>query len=82
VYVVLDYAQPGERLAARSDAVVALLRELGGIWGALAVVLGMLPTWFRDWSYNLIARRRYRIFGKYESCPLPGERDRRKFLDL
>jgi predicted DCC family thiol-disulfide oxidoreductase YuxK len=82
VYVVSDHALPGERLASRSDAAVVVLRELGGVWNVLGAALRWLPRWLRNWGYNLVARNRYRIFGKYGSCPIPSEKDRRKFLDL
>jgi predicted DCC family thiol-disulfide oxidoreductase YuxK len=81
-YIVTDYDQPGEHLTARSDAAIAVLRHLGGFWGASALVLRILPRWLRDWGYGLVARTRYRIFGKYETCPLPEEKNRRKFLDV
>jgi predicted DCC family thiol-disulfide oxidoreductase YuxK len=81
MYVVFDHALPGERLASRSDAASLVLRELGGAWAALGVALGVLPAWWRNWAYNLVARNRYRIFGKYDSCPIPEERHQRKFLD-
>lgn len=82
MYVVLDHALPAERLVSRSEAAVVVLRDLGGGWSVLSVVLRWLPGWLRNWGYNLIARNRYRIFGKYDSCPIPFEKDRRKFLDL
>ena len=81
MYVVLDHELAGERLVSRSDAGVVVLRELGGGWAALGTVLRMLPAWLRNWGYNLLARNRYRIFGKYDSCPLPREQDRRRFFD-
>jgi predicted DCC family thiol-disulfide oxidoreductase YuxK len=81
VYLVTDHGQAGERLSARSDAAISLLRELGGIWAAVALPLRILPVWFRDWGYNLVARHRYRIFGKYDACPVPNPKDRHKFLD-
>jgi predicted DCC family thiol-disulfide oxidoreductase YuxK len=81
VYVVLNHGHPDARLAARSDAIVLILRELGGVWKFLSFPLWLLPRWLRDWGYNLVARYRYRIFGKYDSCPLPQEKDKRKFLD-
>ena len=80
VYVVVDYAQPTERLLARSDAILFLLRELGGIW-KLAVMGNILPRTMRDGIYKLVARNRYRVFGKYDSCMLPDPQHRAKFLD-
>jgi predicted DCC family thiol-disulfide oxidoreductase YuxK len=80
VYVVLDYAQPAERLLARSDAILFLLKELGGVW-QLAAVGKILPRAVRDGIYKLVARNRYRVFGKYESCMLPEPKHRAKFLD-
>jgi predicted DCC family thiol-disulfide oxidoreductase YuxK len=82
MFLVLDHGLPGECLVSRSDAAVAVLQELGGRWGVTAVALRVLPRWLRNWGYNRVARNRYRIFGKYDACPVPDERDRRKFLDL
>jgi len=82
VYVVLARGRPDEQLEARSDAVIVILRELGGVWGLLSSVLRALPRGFRDWGYNLVARYRYRVFGKFDSCPLPKAKDKPKFLDL
>ena len=80
VYVVVDYAQPTEHLLARSDAILFLLRKLGGIW-KLASLGNILPRAMRDAIYKLVARNRYRVFGKYESCMLPEPKHRTKFLD-
>jgi len=82
MYVVLNYDLPGERIASRSDAAVVAFRELGGGWAALGAALQALPGWIRNWGYNLVARNRYRIFGKYDSCPIPSDKNRLKFLDL
>ncbi|HEX9630660.1 MAG TPA: DCC1-like thiol-disulfide oxidoreductase family protein [Pyrinomonadaceae bacterium] len=80
VYVVVDYTQPTERLLARSDAILFLLKELGGIW-KLATAGKALPRTIRDGVYKLVARNRYRVFGKYDSCMLPEPKHRAKFLD-
>jgi predicted DCC family thiol-disulfide oxidoreductase YuxK len=82
MYVVTDHALPEERLSSRSDAAIIVLKDLGGAWAVLAVVVRALPAWLRNWGYNVVARDRYRIFGKYDSCPIPNEKDRHKFLDL
>jgi predicted DCC family thiol-disulfide oxidoreductase YuxK len=82
VYLVLDYGQPNERLLARNDAATAVLEELGGVWRTWAKLLDLLPKGFRDWRYNLVARNRYRIFGKHEACPLPDPKYKHKFIDV
>lgn len=79
VYVVVDHAKPTERLLARSDAILFLLRELGGIWKLMSAGK-ILPRIMRDAVYKLVARNRYRVFGKYDSCMLPDPQHRAKFL--
>ena len=81
VYVVVD-SDGDETLLVRSDAVLFVLREIGGIWRVGAWSLRWLPRRVRDWVYGLVARNRYRIFGRYETCPVPGENVRERFLDV
>jgi predicted DCC family thiol-disulfide oxidoreductase YuxK len=76
------YVAPDQAPAARSDAVIAILRELGGFWKTIAAAIRILPKWLRDRGYNVVARHRYRIFGKYESCLLPEKKYQDRFLDL
>jgi predicted DCC family thiol-disulfide oxidoreductase YuxK len=78
VYVV---ESPGDRPKARSDAMISILLTLGGFWSAVATALRIFPRSFRDCGYSRVARHRYRIFGKYESCPLPDKKYRERFLD-
>ena len=80
VYVVTYYDQPQERLLARSDAIIHIWTELGGVW-KLARFGKILPRGLRDVFYGLVARNRYRVFGKYESCMLPEPKHQAKFLD-
>jgi predicted DCC family thiol-disulfide oxidoreductase YuxK len=80
--LVLDRGQASERVEQRSIASISIFRELGPFWRALANLYALLPHALRDWGYNLVARYRYRIFGKYDSCPLPKASDRHKFLDV
>ena len=81
VYVVTDLRQPAERLLARSDAILFMMQQLGGIWG-VAGAGRVLPRAFRDFLYQVVARNRYRVFGKHESCMLPEPKYRQKFLDV
>lgn len=79
LYVVLEFGQPGERLLARSEAVLFVLRELPR-WRVLAALFGLLPRRLRDVLYNLVARHRYRLFGRYDTCPAPPPQERERFL--
>jgi predicted DCC family thiol-disulfide oxidoreductase YuxK len=81
LYVVLDHGTPSERLLRKARGALFILQEIGGIWGA-SRAFGLLPTPLLDLGYNLLARVRYRLFGKYESCPLPTADTRRRFLDV
>jgi len=60
----------------KSDGALTVLGALPG-WG-WASALRYVPKPLRDAVYNLVARNRYRIFGKYEACFVPdaGFRDR------
>jgi predicted DCC family thiol-disulfide oxidoreductase YuxK len=71
----------GERVYARSDAALRVLRYLGGAW-KLLLATRVLPKPVRDFFYDLFARNRYRLFGKYESCLLPPPEVRSRFLDV
>jgi predicted DCC family thiol-disulfide oxidoreductase YuxK len=82
VHVVENYDQPNERVLQRSDAILRAGRELGGGWSALSAVAGVIPRALRDPFYRLVARNRYRMFGKYETCMLPDPTQRSRFLDV
>lgn len=81
VCVVLSHGAADERVLTRSDAILSLGNDLGGIW-KVAVVGKIVPRFLRDALYNLVAANRYKVFGKYESCMLPAPEHRAKFLDL
>lgn len=63
----------------RSDAALAIVAQIGSPWSALGV-FKVIPRPLRDLVYNLIARNRYRWFGKRETCRLPTPEDRARFL--
>jgi predicted DCC family thiol-disulfide oxidoreductase YuxK len=75
------YVVTGDRLLARSDAAMFIAEQLGGIWEALGAMCRVLPKSVRGWTYNQIARRRYKFFGQYETCPLPDASVRERFLE-
>ena len=79
-YVLVDAHAPGERLLARAEAVTHVLGELGAGWALVARLLGTLPAPVRDRGYGLIARNRYRLFGRYDTCLLPSPENRQRFI--
>lgn len=62
-----------------SDAVLSIYEGLGYPW-RLAAVLRIMPTVVRDSIYRLIARNRYRWFGKRATCWVAPERYRSRML--
>ena len=79
-YVALDHGQPTERLLSRSDGILFVVTQLDGLW-KLASAGRIVPKVLRDLFYRLVARNRYRVFGKYESCMMPDPKHKHKFLD-
>jgi len=63
-----------------SDAALAILGRLRGPARHLAR-LRIVPRPVRDGAYRLIARTRYRIFGRHDACELPAPWLRERFLD-
>jgi len=63
----------------RSDAALAIVRELDRPWPLLGG-LRCVPGPVRDFLYGLVARRRYRLFGRRESCRLPDPEVADRFL--
>jgi predicted DCC family thiol-disulfide oxidoreductase YuxK len=63
----------------KSDAALTVLSHLPG-WGWVHV-LRLVPKPLRDAIYNLVARNRYRIFGKYETCFVPDAEMRARVME-
>lgn len=69
-------------LLLRSDAFIYILHRLGGVWQIPAALVTIVPRPLRDAVYNLIARVRYRIFGRRKNvCPIVPRELRGRFLD-
>jgi predicted DCC family thiol-disulfide oxidoreductase YuxK len=81
VIVVADYETKAPRLLDRSDAGLFAIASAGGIYRA-ASAFRLVPRFIRDAGYDLIARWRYRLFGRFDACPVPNARTRAKFLDF
>lgn len=68
-----------DRIYTRSTAVLRIARKLKGGWRLLYVLI-LVPAVLRDYIYNLVARNRYRIWGKQQSCMLPAPEQQQRFL--
>lgn len=64
----------------KSDAVWRILCALPFPWPCCGWAIRLVPRFLRNWGYELIAKRRYRWFGKMESCRLPNSEERAQFL--
>jgi len=62
-----------------STGYLRLCRLLGGRW-RLFLSLKLIPRPFRDWVYRLVARHRYRWFGKVDQCALLSEEQKAQML--
>ena len=63
----------------RSSATLQIAKRMGFPW-SLAYVLVIVPPFVRDAAYTLVAKYRYRLFGKKGSCRLPTPEERGRFL--
>lgn len=70
----------GEQVFTESDAALRIARQLPWPW-RLAWGLRVVPRFLRDGAYRVVARSRYRVFGKREACWLPSPEWRERFLD-
>lgn len=64
----------------KSTAALRIARKLNGLWPMLFVFI-IIPPFLRDFIYDIIARNRYRWFGKKESCWLPTPDLKTRFID-
>jgi predicted DCC family thiol-disulfide oxidoreductase YuxK len=80
ILVAVGLDSPAERLLLRSDGVLAILSELPSPWPSLAAAMKWIPRPLRDLAYRLIARFRYRIWGRLDTCPIPTAAERIRFL--
>jgi predicted DCC family thiol-disulfide oxidoreductase YuxK len=69
----------GDRVLRDSDAILSIYAGLGWPWRA-ASIFKLVPRFVRDRVYRFIARNRYRLFGRRETCWLPAPEHRARML--
>ncbi|MFN7538916.1 MAG: thiol-disulfide oxidoreductase DCC family protein [Bacteroidota bacterium] len=60
------------KVSYRSTAVLRIAKKLSGLWPLLYVFI-LVPPFIRDGVYNLIAKNRYRWWGKTDTCMVPSK---------
>ena len=68
-----------EVLLTKSTAALAILADCDG-YKKLAQILLICPKFIRDFVYDLIAISRYQFFGKFDKCPVPDPKYRKKVI--
>lgn len=64
----------------KSDAAIRAARYLRGSWKLLGLIR-WIPRPIRDWVYDLVARNRYRWFGRLDACMAPTPRIKARFIE-
>ncbi|MFC4210033.1 thiol-disulfide oxidoreductase DCC family protein [Pedobacter lithocola] len=70
----------GERVYTKSSAALRVAKKLNGLLPLLYTFI-IIPKFIRDWVYDIIAKNRYKWFGKQESCWIPTLELKNKFYD-
>ena len=79
-FVVKNYRSPSPVFLSRARAALFVGKSLGGVWRWLTV-FGILPDGILNLFYNLVARNRYRLFGRRDTCMMPSPEYRSRFVD-
>jgi predicted DCC family thiol-disulfide oxidoreductase YuxK len=80
VVFVCNPGRAGEKVSTQSAALLRVAEYLGGYW-KLALAARAIPPIIRDRLYAAFAAVRYRVGGRYDSCPIPAPEVRSRFLD-
>lgn len=67
------------KIYTRSTAALRIAKKLKGGWKLFYGFI-IVPTFIRDLVYNVIAKNRYRWWGKKDSCMIPTPEVKKKFL--
>lgn len=81
VVLVLDYELPTERTLIKARAGLTVLKFLGWPHRA-AYAFAIFPDFLLNIFYDLMAKLRYRLFGKHDVCQIPTPDERRRFIDV
>ncbi len=75
---ILFYHQ--NQLYTKSSAALKIVVRLGGFWHLMSV-FWLVPKRLRDFIYGVIAKNRYKVFGRSESCIIPDRKYDGRFIN-
>jgi len=67
------------KLYTRSSAALRIAKCLSGMWKLFYIFI-IIPNPIRNYLYDLLSRNRYKWFGKRDSCRVPTEKEKSKFI--
>ena len=70
----------GNSYTIKSSAILKVFKQLSSLWPVLYIFI-IIPKIIRDALYNIIAKNRYHIFGKKDSCMIPDKEIISRFMD-
>ena len=65
----------------KSEAALRIADNFGGVWKMMRI-LKVIPAFISNLFYDIIARNRYKWFGKKETCMIPSPEIRNRFMDV
>lgn len=69
------------KLYSKSSAALKIARNLDGFWKVFYAFI-IIPKFIRDYIYDIIAKNRYKWFGKRDSCRMPSQEIKNRFLEM
>jgi len=79
-HVVANYRANHAQMFSRSSAALFVAAQLDWPW-KIAILMRVLPTAILDRIYDVVARNRYRVFGRFEQCVIPRPECRGRFVE-
>ena len=68
-----------KKILYESDAVAYIFRKTKKQL-AIRILISILPKFISNFFYRIVAKNRYKIFGKKEKCYIPTEKEMNKFI--
>ena len=63
----------------KAEAALIIAKELGG-WISMLTIFSILPKFIQNFGYDIVAKNRYKLYGKKEKCMVPTPEISAKFL--